>query len=258
LQAPGLSLRPPAASLQAPGLYLRPSAASLQALGLPLQVPMSLHLLWTTTASVAVPQVMLAAPSWPPIGPAAQPSCSSCCSCVSLSYPDIVHRPAAYLEYSVVVVPLTQGLTCGRQLWLLMFVTLGQQLALLPSHLPRPTALDAATNHLPWLTALAAATADRLPQLTALAAAVDCLPRLTALAAAADRLPWPTALAAAANCLPRPTALVTAADRLPQPTALAAAAYRLPLLLAQVHTQSHSFDCWAQSRQNGATWQTPS
>ena len=72
----------------------------------------------------------------------------------------------ANLEYSVVVIPLTQGLPCGQQLWLLMFVTLVQQLALLPSHLPRPTALDTATNRLPWLTALAAA-AYRLPLLLA-------------------------------------------------------------------------------------------
>jgi hypothetical protein len=30
------------------------------------------------------------------------------------------------------------------------------------------------------------------------------------------------------------------------------------LLLAQVHTLSHSFDCLTQPGQNGATWQTPS
>jgi hypothetical protein len=192
----------------------------------------------------------------------------------------------ASLECSVVVIPLTQGHTHGRRLWLSMSITRGQQLTLLSGRLPWPTVLAATTDHLPWPTALAAAAADRLPWSTAIAAAANCLP-------------WSTAIAAAANCLPRkqltpppmisrgkellllPSPMISCGKQLllpPPPMICCDKQSLLPppqmfscskqpllpplpmfwLLLAQVYTLSHSFDCLAQPGQNGVTWQTPS
>ncbi len=59
------------------------------------------------------------------------------------------------LVCSVIMILLTQGRTCGRQLWLSMFVTRGQQLTLLPGRLPWPAAIAAAADRFPQQMALA-------------------------------------------------------------------------------------------------------